>query len=94
MADKPSFCWNCWRDWKYEFLRLSPWEQEQFLADYPRVNPNLYERGRCPFCGTRYNDHKNPFALAFDFDLDDEPNERLNSESDYPKADWEKNDDR
>lgn len=53
---KRSFCWNCWLDWKETFLDLSPWEQEQFLESNPRVNPNDFERGKCPYCGARYDD--------------------------------------
>ena len=83
---KTTFCWNCWRDWKKEFLDLSPWEQEQFLAAYPRLNPNDFAEGKCPFCGARYDDEFGEWFLELIFDDDDDA-----PDSDYGRADWEDN---
>lgn len=78
-----TFCWNCWRDWKTEFLDLSPWEQEQYLNQHPRINPNEFERGKCPLCGAHYDDELND--LFDEIFLDDE----AWLEPDYGYADWE-----
>lgn len=77
---RKTFCWSCWRDWKNEFLHLSPWEQEQFIDKNPRINPNDYERGRCPFCGAQYDQDVDGW---FDLIFEDE------SDGEYQRADWE-----
>lgn len=58
-----TLCWHCWRDWEEEFLALAPWEQDQFLMLNPRINPNLFHRGRCPFCGERYNGKNSKYSF-------------------------------
>ncbi len=80
MRSRRTFCWNCWRDWHLEFLKLAPWEQDQFMEAHPRVNPNDYERGKCPFCGARYEQ-----------DIDDWLDDLLfdEEELEYDYADWE-----
>lgn len=81
---KNSWCWTCWRDWKDDFLNLSPWEQEQFLEKNPRVNPNNFYRGKCPYCGTRYGDDD---FFSFDFFADDDDDDFFEDEQEL--ADWE-----
>lgn len=59
----------------------------------PRINPNDFDRGRCPFCGAQYNSDDSKwfediFSDAFEFDDDiDNPQTR------YGLADWEQKDD-
>lgn len=86
-SPQQTFCWNCWRDWKDEYLDLAPWEQEQFDAQNPRINPNDFARGKCPFCGTRYDEGPGDwFEELFGEDAwADEP--------DYDRADWEEQQD-
>jgi hypothetical protein len=79
--NRETFCWNCWRDWDRLYLQLSPWEQEQFLDLYPRVNPMDFERGRCPFCGATYNEELDEWFDGLLFDDDALAND--------DRADWE-----